>query len=70
MAVPEHPGFEIKLERLTDSETGTQRYGTATSREYGMICVLSCTIALAILLCQVLSFEEMALIRYFPGVFK
>jgi hypothetical protein len=26
VAVPEHPLFETKLERLTDSETGEQRY--------------------------------------------
>jgi amphi-Trp domain-containing protein len=26
VAVPEHPLFETELERLTDSETGEQRY--------------------------------------------
>jgi amphi-Trp domain-containing protein len=26
VAVPEHPRFEVELERLTDSETGEQRY--------------------------------------------
>jgi len=26
VTVPEHPLFEVELERLTDSETGTQRY--------------------------------------------
>lgn len=24
--IPEHPRFEVELERLTDSETGEQRY--------------------------------------------
>lgn len=26
VAVPEHPRFEVELERLTDSETGEQRH--------------------------------------------
>jgi len=26
VTVPEHPRFEVELERLTDSETGEQRY--------------------------------------------
>jgi amphi-Trp domain-containing protein len=26
VTVPEHPRFEVELERLTDSETGDQRY--------------------------------------------